>query len=409
MQTCEDLLVEWGETFWVGLSRAANGGEVVVPAGTGTWGTIRNDDVAVVSVSPAEAEGTEGQADPLAFTVGLTVGGQPAQLSEDITVDYKTRRLRHRTGDRSGPARRGLRGEAWGRRPVGVVASRDARLHRRLARHAAQSPRTSSRWNCWPTTSPRAKRPSSSTSTTSWTRSAPRCSRTGTPFPAPTTHSPVGTIEDDAPAGAVGWRLHGAEGTDQSFAVTLADARSGETVTVDYAIAGAGVDPATDPAAGETLHDYTAATGSLERQADLPRRRRPAPRRQPPAQRGREPAAGLRAINENPQTLRLVLSDPHMAVLADRDPGTVGVQAYGEGTIVDDPPPVLSVGDFTGPEGSTQSFSISLSGARAGETVTVDYGIAGAGARPATAPLRARRFTTTPWGRTRNRFRTRAC
>ena len=84
VQTCEDVLVERGETFWVGLSR--DGGEVVVPAGTGAHGTIRDDDVPVISVSPATVEGTEG--DRLAFTVGLSVDGGPAQLSEDMTVAY---------------------------------------------------------------------------------------------------------------------------------------------------------------------------------------------------------------------------------------------------------------------------------------------------------------------------------
>ena len=185
----------------------------------------------------------------------------------------------------------------------------------------------------------------------------------------------TGTIVDDPPPVLSVGDFTGAEGTDQSFAVTLADARSGETVTVDYAIAGAGVDAATDPAAGETLHDYTAATGSLSGRLTFP------------GGAVELPDGSLRhsvgvsllpdAIPENPQTLRLVLSNPTQAVLVDRDPGTVGVQAYGEGTIEDVDPPVLSVSGFSGAEGTTQSFIISLSGARANKTVTVDYAISG--------------------------------
>ena len=364
VQTCDDVRVERDEeTFWVGLSRASDGGEVVVDAGTGAHGTIRDDDIPVVSVTPAAAEGTEGH-DSLAFTVGLTVGGQPAQLSEDVTVgyeiggagsdpatapgepdaDYGVTLDTATPPELSGPTLEGTLTFTAG--PPAVTAHLfEVEL---LADHLLEDRETLQLTL------------SDADPSDGWMLAEVVA---------------TGTIVDDPPPVLSVGDFTGAEGTDQSFAVSLAGARVGQTVTVDYAIAGAGVDPATDPAAGETLHDYTAATGSLGGRLTFP------------GGAVQLPDGSLRhsvgvsllpdAIPENPQTLRLVLSDPHMAVLADRDPGTVGVQAYGEGTIEDVDPPVLSVRGFSGAEGTTQSFIISLSGARAGETVTVDYRLSG--------------------------------
>ena len=361
--TCPDVLVERGETFWVGLSRAENGGEVVVPAGTGEWGTIRNDDIAVVSVTPAAAEGTEGQADSLAFTVGLTVGGRLAQLSEGVTVGYEI------GGSGSDPAT--APGEPGADYAVKLdTATLGSTLRGTVAFTVATSGTPAVTEHLFEVEL-LADHLLEDRETLQLTLSDADPSDGWMLAEVVAT----GTIVDDAPPVLSVGDFTGAEGTDQSFAVTLADARSGETVTVDYDIAGAGVDPATNPAAGETLHDYTAATGSLSGRLTFP------------GGAVQLPDGSLRhsvgvsllpdAINEYPETLRLVLSDPHMAVLADRDPGTVGVQAYGEGTIEDVDPPVLSVSGFSGAEGTTQSFIISLSGARANKTVTVDYAISG--------------------------------
>ena len=60
------------------------------------------------------------------------------------------------------------------------------------------------------------------------------------------------------------------------------------------------------------------------------------------------------------------------------------------GTITDDPPPTLSVDDFSGLEGTIQFFTVTLANPRSGEIVTVDYVISGdevaANADTATAP-----------------------
>ena len=383
--TCPDVLVERGETFWVGLSRAENGGEVVVPAGTGEWGTIRNDDIAVVSIvaDPPDARGVEGQT-PLKFTVGLTVGGQPAQLTEGVAVDYEIGGFGTDPATAPGPLDADyavtldtatppeLSGPTLEGTLAFTVGSPAVTEHvfevELLADHLPEGEETFELDldNLMDPVGAAVFEDRDS-------------------VPGTDDSFAVGTIEDDAPPVLSVGDFTGAEGSDQSFAVTLARARAGETVTVDYAIAGAGAHGATNPAAGETLHDYNAATGSLSGRLTFP------------GGAVQLPDGSLRhsvgvsllpdAINEYPETLRLVLSDPHMAVLADRDPGTVGVQAYGEGTIEDVDPPVLSVSDFTGSEGSDGSFVVSLAGARAGQTVTVDYAIAGAGAHPATDPL----------------------
>ncbi|WP_420446147.1 Calx-beta domain-containing protein [Candidatus Poriferisodalis sp.] len=83
--TCEDSLVELDESFWLNVSVVS--GEAVVPDPYGAFGTIVNDDIPVVEVTNPTAEETEGA---LTFNISLKVDGQPAQLAEDVTVDYET-------------------------------------------------------------------------------------------------------------------------------------------------------------------------------------------------------------------------------------------------------------------------------------------------------------------------------
>ena len=82
-------------------------------------------------------------------------------------------------------------------------------------------------------------------------------------------------------------------------------------------------------------------------------------------------------VPEGAETLRLTLTNPSGAVLFGSDRNNIISQIHATGTIEDDPPPVLSVSDFTGREGTTESFTVSLSDARDGDTVTVDYAIVG--------------------------------
>ena len=79
-----DLLVERGpDLLQYGCSWTPNGGELVVPAGTGERGTIRDDAIALVSVTPAAADGTEGL-DTTSSTLGLTRMGGPCPLAAQL-------------------------------------------------------------------------------------------------------------------------------------------------------------------------------------------------------------------------------------------------------------------------------------------------------------------------------------
>ena len=76
---------------------------------------------------------------------------------------------------------------------------------------------------------------------------------------------------------------------------------------------------------------------------------------------------------EGDETFVLRLSDADGAI-----GGLLLADASAVGTILDDPPPLLSVVGFRGPEDSTQSFKVELDMApRAGDTVMVDYAITG--------------------------------
>ena len=134
-----------------------------MPAGTGEWGTIRDDDIPVVSVSPAEAEGTEGQTDRLAFTVSLTVDSAAAQLTEDVTVDYEIGE--YGTDPATAPGEFGedyavTLDTATPPELLGLTLGRE-----RWTTFAASPPAlTQHRWSCWPTICPRTPRRPPSTS-----------------------------------------------------------------------------------------------------------------------------------------------------------------------------------------------------------------------------------------------------
>ena len=90
---------------------------------------------------------------------------------------------------------------------------------------------------------------------------------------------------------------------------------------------------------------------------------------------------------ENSETFHLVLSSPSAnAELFDRDPVNTIDEPYAVGTITDDPPPTLSVDDFSGLEGTTQSFTVTLANPRSSvETAEVVYAFAPGSPDPADA------------------------
>ena len=370
--TCEDVLVERDETFWVGLSRG--GGEVVVAAGAGAHGTIRNDDIPVISVSPATAAGTEGQPGPLAFTVSLTVGGQPAQLTETVTVAYEI--------GGSGTETAAAPGEPDA--DYGVTLD-TAALGSTLQGTLAFTPGA-------PGTLPVTEHVFEVELLADYLLEDPETFVLRLSDGDPSDSSMLdevaatGTIVDDPPPVLFVDGFTGPEGTTQSFTVTLSGARGGETVNVDYAITGDEIvgngDTATAPGHPTKPADFepVPASGPLTGTVTL------------------EPGTTCHTsctvevsllhdtVIEGPEELRLTLTNPSGAVLSGSDPNNDVAEIYGVGIIENVDPPVLSVDGFTGPEGSTQQFTVTLSGAR-GETVTVDYEISGGtGIGEATAP-----------------------
>ena len=144
----------------------------------------------------------------------------------------------------------------------------------------------------------------------------------------------------------------GLEGTTQSFTVTLANPRSGEIVTVDYAFAPGSPDPAD---AGD---DYTAVLpadldgGTLSFSGGVTVQ-----------------SVTVDLVHDNyterDEKLELRLSN---AVRAHLPAGTAGV-----GTILNVIPPYLVVDDVSAHEGTDLVFTVTLCNPRAGDTVTVDY------------------------------------
>ena len=162
----------------------------------------------------------------------------------------------------------------------------------------------------------------------------------------------VGTILDDPPPVLSVDGFSGLEGTTQSFTVTLANPRSGEIVTVDYAFAPGSPDPA------DADDDYTAVLpadldgGTLSFSGGVTVQ-----------------SVTVDLVHDNyterDEKLELQLSN---AVQAHLPAGTAGV-----GTITDVIPPYLVVDDVSAHEGTDLVFTVTLCNPRAGDTVTVDY------------------------------------
>ena len=362
--TCQDLRVEADETFWLEIS-IPTGSEALAPAPAGAVGTILNDDIPVVSISPASAQGTEGN--DVRLTVTLDDGnGQALELANTITVDYDV----------------GGSGADAAADPGQTGADYSVELN--------SSPLTSSTLTGTLTFAAVAvvqqhvfdveleadyEAESSETlrldldNLVDALGQAVFEDRDNDPL-TDDSHAEVTILDDPPPVFSVS-DFTGDEGTDQAFTVTLARPRAGEDPTVDYQIAGfapPGGLAATDPATGVTHHDYEAAygaptcssTGSLTGTLDFSGKTTDTV----------EVCLRLDAIKERPETLGLTLSNPTKAVIAD---------PVGEGTIIDQDAPRLYVSNASVDEGGVLVFTVTLCNPpRQGNPpvdvpVTVDY------------------------------------
>ena len=341
-----------------------------------------------IVADPPDATGTEGPEGtaPLEFTVSLTVNDQPAQLSgdiEDITVDYA---IGGGTATAPGQAEADYAVTLDTAVPPGLLSG--ATLAGTLTFTAAAPGTPAVTEHVFEAELLADDLPEGDETFVvdldnlkDPLMAAVFANTDGDPD-TDDSHVEATIVDDPPPVLSVG-DFRGDEGTNQSFTVTLADPRDGETVTVDYVIAGAGTDPATDPAAGKTDHDYTAVSGSRSGTLTF---RSGVPGEVDVLVGTVEVSLLPDTVTEVDETLRLTLTNPSGAVLSGSDRDNSIDQIHGIGTIVDDPPPVLSVGDFRGDEGTNQDFTVTLADPRAGDTVTVDYVIAGAGTDPATDP-----------------------
>ena len=347
--TCADRVVERSETFW--LSITVLSGEAVAPAPGGAVGTIRNDDVPVISVRPLNPQGTEGG------TVGLTVTlddgrGGGLQLTQGVSLGYAVagRGTSPATDPGSTGADYALERSGAAMPLTGTVAfaaGSSATVQQEvfdvelLADYLAE-PSESLRLDLSIQTDPVGE--------------AVFEDRDNDPL-TDDSHADVTIIDDPPPALSVS-DFSGDEGTDQTFAVTLANRRAGDTVTVDYTVGG-GSDTATAPPAA--LHDYTAApnytptdplTGTITFSGAKTVHN-----------------VGVRLLRdtqyEADETLSITLSNQSSnALLAD---------ATGEGTIVDADAPRLVVANVSAQEGLNLTFTVTLCSPVAGEDVSVAY------------------------------------
>ena len=362
VQTCEDELVEPDEQFWLELSTVTDA--VADPAfpENGAVGTIRGDDIPVVSVSPAEDSDTEGTT--LDFTVSLTVDGYPAQLTSDVTVNYRIIED-SRDGANSATA------PVPGRTDHDLEAASAGALTGTLTFTPGPPAVTEHLIEVVLRDDHEREEPETFlldlhdiVDTIGLAVFEDRDSD-----PATDDSYAVGTILDNPPPELSVADFSGPEGSVQAFIVSLAYPRDGETVTVQYEITGeesSNGDTATapnhptkpadfEPVAPATLAGtLTFAPGTTRHDVKL--------------------SLLHDTINENADTLRLTLQNPDNAILFDRDPDNGNDdEPYGVGTIIDVDPPWLIVDNPDADESLTLGFTVTVCNRRMGDTVTVDY------------------------------------
>ena len=338
---CGDSVVEPNESLFLRVW-VPTGGEAVMEDDGGAFGTIVNDDTPVIIVDDETAwEAPAGGM--LTFTVRVEVGGSPAVLDEDVTVQYD---IVGHSGNGSATAIDDFRAPPPDSLSgtLTFTARGDAEIEVPVELLVDYLPENTETFHLV-LSSPSAN--------------AELFDRD----PGNTIDEPyaVGTILDDPPPVLSVNGFSGPEGTTQSFTASLSGARAGEDVTVDYDIVG---DSGTDPATAiddfrapppDSLSDTLTFTAGGDAEIEVPV----------------ELVGDY--LPEPDETLRLTLTNPSEAVLSGSGPGNSISQIHGVGTITDDPPPTLSVVGFEGREGTSHSFTVTLANPRSSETAEVDY------------------------------------
>ena len=371
VRICGDRLVEHEETFR--LEVAVVRGEAIKvppPDDGGAWGTILNDDdVPVVSIEPAQAEGLEGQ-DELVFTVRLSgrdLKGNvhTVEIIEDITVNYTI------GGYGTDPA------TAPGEPDADYAVTLDTATPAELSGSTLEGRLTFTAGT--PVTPAVTEHVFAVQLLPDYLPEVRETLRldlhhlndpTGAAVFEDTDGDlntddsfAVGTIEDDAPPELSVSGFTGPEGSDESFTVTLDNARDGEEVTVDYEITGGtGTGQAAPPGSEhpdfcvvcdpDVPEDVLSDTlifpgdGTVQRTVGV---------------------SLLRDTErEDPETLTIALSNAWNAYLDS-------AAATATGTIDDVDPPYLFVGNTEAREGVPLMFTVALCNPIRGQVVTVEY------------------------------------
>ena len=390
--TCDDSIAEPDERFWLELSVVSRSEAVIEPddPDDGGWATITDNDTLAISVDDASA--AEGET--LEFEVGLEVHNNPTTLLTPVTLDYAVEEASPSVSAVEGTDYEAVVGQPLeGSLTFENTCSVDPETHTRQT-ECESVPGAS--WIAAEQTLQVALLADYDVEgdETFVLKLSDVDSTHGLEI---ADAEATGTIEDDPPPEVSVQELAGPEGSTQSFTIELDEPpRSGDTVEVDYAIVAVdpcSVDghdirsecelaegtwrlPATVGADYDASGTCTGSPGSTRSECPV------GSWTVTPLSGSVEFESGDTTMTvpvdlladylvEGDETFGIVLSNPKKAVLAPAD-------STATGTITDDPPPRLSAEGFTGPEGSTQSFTVSLANPR-GDAVEVDYAIVAAG------------------------------
>ena len=402
---CDDTVAEPDETFWLEIE--VQGGEAIVETDRGAVGTITDDDTLAISVDDVSAvEGTT-----LEFEVGLEVGGNPATLVAPVTLDYAIVASGTCTGG-SGSTRSECEGNSgtW-TPPATAGADYDAPG---TCSGGSGSTRSECEGNSgtWTVTTPLTGTLSFGAGlTTDLTLSVDLLADYlveddetfllklsdedgSTHGLAIADAEAIGTITDVDPPSVSVVGFTGAEGSTRSFTVSLADRRSGETVTVAYVIEASGTctgsgstrsecegnsgtwtPPATAGADYDAPGTCSGGSGSTRSECEgnsgtwtvTTPLSSTVEFRPGEATTQTVPVRLLPdTVLEGDETFRIVLSDPVKAVLDSAASAAVA-------TITNVNPTKLTVDDPTKKEGETLVFTVTLEAPRPGQSVDVDY------------------------------------
>ncbi len=335
---CDDLLAEADETLWVEV-KVVSGEATMAQGRNGAYGTIRDNDGVEIRVD--DRTGTEG--DTITFDVSLidVTTATPATLQILVELSYEIVPT---------PATTDVDAAVCDDFTVPAIAGYCAATPVRTGILAFGSGAT--------TAQPIEVRLEDDYLPEGDETFLLKLEYTGSALAIADAEA-TGTIENRPTPKLSVNDFTGHEGDSRAFTVTLSDRRPGETVTVDYTIAGT-----TASGPGTAYPDFEMVppdtlTGTLTFSGTT-------------VTHDIDVRLLHDAIAEAPEMLQIRLENPMRAILDD---------PIGVGTIRNVNPPEVVVSDAAADEGDKLTFTVELKRPRAGETVLVDYEVVARSAR----------------------------